>query len=84
MAANTGFNAVLTPSTELAQITGAKPISRPEATKKLWEYIKKNKLQNPKNKREIIADAKLEAVLGKKKVDMFQMTAIVSKHLKSK
>lgn len=82
MATNTGFNKTLTPSTELAQITGAKPISRPEATKKLWEYIKKNKLQNPKNKREILADAKLEAVLGKKKVDMFQMTSIVSKHLK--
>lgn len=82
MPANTGFNKTLTPSTELAQITGSKPISRPEATKKLWAYIKKNNLQNPKNKREILADSKLEAVLGKKKVDMFQMTAIVSKHLK--
>jgi chromatin remodeling complex protein RSC6 len=82
MPANTGFNKTLTPSTELAQIVGSKPISRPDATKKLWDYIKKNKLQNPKNKREILADAKLEAVLGKKKVDMFQMTSLVSKHLK--
>jgi len=73
---------VLTPSTELAPIVGAKPISRPDATKKLWEYIKKNKLQNPQNKREILADAKLQAVLGTKKVDMFKMTALVSKHLK--
>ncbi len=83
MATNTGFNQTLTPSTALAAITGSKPISRPEATKKLWAYIKKNNLQNPKNKREILADAKLEAVLGKKKVDMFQMTSIVSKHLKA-
>lgn len=73
---------MLTPSTELAPIVGAKPISRPDATKKLWEYIKKNKLQNPQNKREILADAKLQAVLGTKKVDMFKMTALVSKHLK--
>ena len=82
MPANTGFNKLLTPSTELAPITGAKPISRPDATKKLWEYIKKNKLQDPKNKRQINADAKLQAVLGKKSVDMFQMTALVAKHLK--
>ena len=72
----------MTPTTELAPITGAKPISRPDATKKLWDYIKKNKLQNPANKREILADAKLQAVLGTKKVDMFKMTALVSKHLK--
>lgn len=82
MAANTGFNKTLTPSTALAQVVGAKPLSRPEATKKLWAYIKKNNLQNPKNKREILADSKLEAVLGVKKVDMFKMTSIVSKHLK--
>ena len=82
MATNTGFNKLLTPSTELAPIVGAKPISRPDATKKLWEYIKKNKLQDAKNKRQINADAKLQAVLGKKSVDMFQMTALVAKHLK--
>jgi len=82
MVAKTGFNKLLTPTTELAPITGAKPISRPDATKKLWEYIKKHKLQNPKNKREILADDKLEAVLKTKKVDMFKMTALVSKHLK--
>lgn len=82
MAAKTGFNKPLTPSAELAEIVGSKPVSRPEATKKLWEYIKKNKLQNPKNKREIMADAKLEKVLKAKKVDMFKMTSLVSKHLK--
>lgn len=81
-AKNTGFNKLLTPTTALAPITGAKPISRPNATKKLWEYIKKNKLQNPKNKREILADSTLQAVLGTKKIDMFKMTAVVSKHLK--
>lgn len=83
MPAKTGFNATLTPTAELAQIVGAKPISRPEATKKLWEYIKKNKLQDAKNRRQINADAKLQAVLGKKSVDMFQMTALVNKHLKT-
>ena len=82
MVANAGFNKKLTPSTELAPIVGAKPISRPEATKALWAYIKKNKLQDSKNKRQINADAKLQAVLGKKSVDMFQMTSLVSKHLK--
>lgn len=82
MATNAGFNKLMTPSTALAPITGAKPISRPNATKKLWEYIKKHKLQDPKNKRQINADATLQAVLGKKSVDMFQMTALVSKHLK--
>jgi upstream activation factor subunit UAF30 len=82
MPANAGFNKLMTPSSELAPIVGAKPISRPNATKKLWEYIKKNKLQDAKNKRQINADAKLQAVLGKKTVDMFQMTSLVSKHLK--
>jgi len=82
MATNTGFNATLTPSTELAAIVGSKPLSRPEATKKLWAYIKKNNLQDPKNKRQINADAKLQAVLKTKSVDMFKMTSLVSKHLK--
>ena len=81
--AATGFNKLMTPSTELATIVGAKPISRANVTKKVWEHIKKNKLQDPKNKRMIIADAKLLPVFGgKKTVDMFQMTSLVNKHLK--
>ena len=81
--ANTGFNKQMTPSTELAAIVGSKPISRADVTKKVWEHIKKNKLQDPKNKRMINADAKLMAVFGgKKSVDMFQMTSLVNKHLK--
>lgn len=84
MAAGTGFDAPLTPSKEFAAIVGDKPLSRANATKKLWEYIKKNKLQDPKSKRDILPDAKLMAVLGAKRVDMFKMTSIVSKHLKNK
>lgn len=69
------------PSAELGEIVGHKPIPRTEIVKKLWDYIKKNKLQNPKNKREICPDAKLAKVLGNKPVDMFKMTSLVSKHI---
>jgi len=79
---NASFMKPVTPSAALAEVVGSKPIPRTEVTKKLWAYIKKNKLQDTKNKREINADENLAAVLGKKKVDMFQMTALVSKHLK--
>ncbi|MCT4641650.1 MAG: SWIB/MDM2 domain-containing protein [Bacteriovoracaceae bacterium] len=73
----------LTPSKDLAQIVGSKPLPRTEVVKKLWVYIKKHNLQNPKNKRNIIADAKLKPVFGgKKEVSMFEMTKLVSKHLK--
>jgi len=72
----------LTPSEKLAAVIGAKPIPRTEVVKKLWQYIKKNDLQDPKNRRDIIADAKLKPVFGKPKVNMFEMTKIVSKHLK--
>jgi chromatin remodeling complex protein RSC6 len=69
-------------SDELAKIVGSKPIPRTEVTKKLWAYIKKNKLQDTVNKRNINADANLQAVFGgKKKVTMFEMTKLVSKHL---
>ena len=72
-----------TPASDLAAIVGAKALPRTEVTKKLWAYIKKNKLQNPAKKREIIADDKLKKVFGgKKKVDMFEMTKLVGKHLK--
>ena len=71
-----------TPSDALAAIVGKKPLPRTEVTKKLWVYIKKNKLQNPKNKRNIIPDDKLAKVLGKKEINMFQMTKKVNQHLK--
>ena len=75
------FMAPVTPSKDLAQVVGDKPIPRTEVTKKLWEYIKKNKLQDPKNKRNINADAKLKPIFKKDQVTMFEMTKLVSKHL---
>jgi chromatin remodeling complex protein RSC6 len=73
----------VTPSGTLAEVVGAKPMPRTEVTKKLWAYIKKNGLQDKKNKRMINADANLKAVFGgKSSVNMFAMTKLVSKHLK--
>jgi chromatin remodeling complex protein RSC6 len=67
----------------LAEVVGSRPIPRTEVVKKLWVYIKKNRLQDMINRRMINADAKLKAVFGgKKKVSMFEMTKLVSKHLK--
>jgi len=72
----------VTPDDKLAAVVGSKPLPRTELTKKLWVYIKKNNLQNPKKKTEIIADAALKAVFdGKKKVTMFEMTKLVSGHV---
>jgi chromatin remodeling complex protein RSC6 len=72
----------LTPSETLAAVVGSKPLPRTEVTKKLWAYIKKNGLQDQKNKRNINADEKLVAVFGGKKVvSMFEMTKLVGKHL---
>ncbi len=80
---NAAFMKPVTPSAALAEIVGAKPIPRTEVTKRLWAYIKKNKLQDPKNKRMIKADASLKVVFGgKATVNMFEMTKLVSKHLK--
>ena len=77
------FMAPLTPSAELAKVTGAKALPRTEVAKKLWAYIKKNNLQDKKNRRQINADDTLKAVFGgKKSVNMFEMTGLVSKHLK--
>ena len=77
------FMKPMTPSASLAEVVGSKPIPRTEVTKKLWAYIKKNKLQDPKNLRMIKADAALKAVFGgKSTVNMFEMTKLVSKHLK--
>jgi upstream activation factor subunit UAF30 len=81
--ANSAFMKPVTPSGALVDVVGAQPIPRTEVTKRLWAYIKKNKLQDTTNKRMINADATLKAVFGgKSKVDMFEMTKLVGKHLK--
>lgn len=70
-------------SDTLAEIVGNGPMPRTEVTKKLWEYIKKHKLQDTENKRNIVPDAKLAKVLGSSAaIDMFKMTSKISKHLK--
>ena len=78
---NAAFMKELTPSAELAAVIGATPIARTEAVKQVWDYIKANKLQNPANKRNILADAKLAKVFGKNEVTMFELTGILGKHL---
>jgi chromatin remodeling complex protein RSC6 len=81
--ANAAFMKELTPSADLAQIVGSKALPRTEVVKKLWAYIKKNNLQDKKNKRNINADESLKKVFGGKSVvNMFEMTKLVSKHLK--
>jgi chromatin remodeling complex protein RSC6 len=79
---NSAFMKPMQPSEHLAKVVGSQPLPRSEVTKKIWAHIKKNKLQNPANKREIIADDKLQPIFGSKKLDMFQMTKAVNKHLK--
>jgi chromatin remodeling complex protein RSC6 len=80
---NAAFMKPLTPDAALAEVVGSKPMPRTEVTKKLWDYIKKNGLQDQKNKRMINPDAKLAEVFGgKKPVSMFEMTKLVSDHLK--
>ena len=79
---SSAFMKPMQPSAELSKIVGTEPLPRSEVTKKIWDHIKKNKLQNPENKREILADDKLEPIFGGKKLDMFQMTKAVNKHLK--
>ena len=80
---NAAFMKALTPSAALAAVVGASPLPRTEVVKKLWAYIKKNNLQDSKNRRNINADAKLKEVFGgKTTVSMFDMTKLVSKHLK--
>lgn len=80
---NAAFMKPLNPSKELAEVVGANPIPRTEVMKKVWAYIKKNNLQDAKNRRAINADDKLKAVFGgKKQVTMFEMTKLVSNHLK--
>jgi upstream activation factor subunit UAF30 len=80
---NAAFMAPVTPSPALAEVVGPKPIPRTEVTKRLWAYIKKNKLQDAKNRRMIKADGALKTIFGgKAQVNMFEMTKLVGKHLK--
>ena len=76
------FSKPLTPSPELAAIVGHEPLPRTVVVSKVWEYIKKHKLQNEANKREIVADHKLKAVFGRDKVTMFEMNKYLAQHLK--
>ena len=79
---NAAFMAPLTASPVLAEVIGNKPLPRTEIVKKIWEYIRKNKLQDQKNKRMINADSKLKPLFGKDQISMFDLAKIVSKHVK--
>ncbi len=79
--ANSAFMKPLTVSSDLSAVVGKGPMPRSEVVKKLWDYIKKNKLQDASNKRNINADEKLKPIFGKSVVNMFEMTKLVSKHL---
>lgn len=80
--ANAAFMKPVNPDAALAAVVGTDPLPRTEITKKLWDYIKSNDLQNPENKREIIADDKLKPIFdGAAKVTMFEMTKLVSNHI---
>ena len=72
----------LQPSKELAAVVGSDPLPRAEVVSKVWDYIKKHTLQDPQNKREIMADDKLQAVFGKNRVTMFEMNKHLAQHLK--
>ncbi|WP_303894033.1 SWIB/MDM2 domain-containing protein [Terrimonas ferruginea] len=74
--------APLTPSATLGEVIGTKALPRTEIIKKIWDYIKKNNLQDKKNRRMINADAKLKGLFGKDQVSMFDLAKIVSKHVK--
>jgi len=81
---NAAFMAPVTPSAALSEVVGSKPLPRTELTKKLWLYIKKNDLQDPKNKRMIRTDDNLRPIFGKPaQVNMFEMTKLVNKHVKA-
>jgi|SRR5687768_16071121 chromatin remodeling complex protein RSC6 len=79
---NAAFMAPVTPDGALSQVVGSKPLPRTELTKKLWAYIKKNNLQDPKNRRMIKSDDNLRPIFGKPQVNMFEMTKLVNKHVR--
>lgn len=78
-----GIHAPVTPSPELAAVVGSDKLPRSQVISKVWDHIKKNNLQNPANKREILADDKLKKVFGKDKVTMFEMNKHIAKHVKA-
>lgn len=79
---NAAFMAPLTPSSQLAEVIGNKGMPRTEIVKKIWEYIKKNNLQDKKNRRMLNADAKLKPIFGKDQISMFELAKAVNKHVK--
>lgn len=78
---NAAFMKAMTPSADLAAVVGGKALPRTQAVKKIWDYIKKNNLQNPKNRRNILADDKLKKLFGKNEITMFELAKIINKHL---
>ncbi len=82
MAINAALSKPLTLSPELQAVVGAGPMPRTEVVKQLWVYIKEHNLQNPSNKRNILADDKLKAIFGKGEVTMFEMAKLISPHVK--
>ena len=79
---NPALSKPMQPSSELAAIVGSAPLARSAVVSKVWDYIKTNNLQNPENRREILADSKLQPIFGKPKVTMFEMNKYLSQHLK--
>lgn len=79
---NAAFMAPLTPDNTLAEVIGNKPLPRTEIVKKIWEYIKKNNLQDKTNKRMINADSKLKPLFGKDQISMFELAKVVNSHIK--
>ena len=79
---NAAFMAPLTPSATLGEVVGNKPLPRTEVVKKIWDYIKKNGLQDKKNRRMINADGKLKPIFGKDQISMFELAKVVNKHVK--
>jgi chromatin remodeling complex protein RSC6 len=76
-----GLSRPVTPSADLAAITGKDPLPRSQVVSKMWDYIRTNKLQNPNNKREIMADDKLKKIFGTDRCSMFEMNKHLSRHL---
>ncbi len=79
--AQSGLQRPVTPSADLAAIVGPDPLPRSQVVSKVWDHIRKNNLQNPANKREILADDKLKKIFGADKASMFEMNKHLSKHL---
>ena len=77
-----GLQRPVKPSADLAAITGSDPLPRSQVVSKVWDHIRKNNLQNPANKREILADDKLKKIFGKDRCSMFEMNKHLSRHLK--